>query len=309
MTTVATIIVTFNRKELLLKCIDAVYSQSHQPDVIYIIDNHSTDGTNLLLKEKGIVNDQNVYRSIELKYVQLPVNGGGSMGFHEGLKRAYTEGAYDYYWVMDDDGEPHYDCLKELLANRDAGEYLSPLVVDIKTRNSLAFGNGESCNVYIEKFADKGRLIRNGANPFNGILYSKKYLDEVGYPEREMFIWGDEINYDLRGRQKGMPPSVVCNAIHYHPRNRAQHSPLFIFGLKKVIWVDCKWKMYCRCCNAIYNYKLAGNYVQIIKEFFLYNWLFTITMHSWGWTKLFNTAFICGLKGKFGGHYKYMNKI
>lgn len=306
MITVATIIVTFNRKKQLLKCIDSVYSQSHQPDIIYIIDNHSTDGTDWFLKEEGIANDKQIYKGIKLKYVQLPVNGGGSMGFHEGLRRAHTEGAYDYYWVMDDDGEPHRDCLRELLAYRDAGEYLSPLVVDIETRNSLAFGNGESCNAYIEKFTDKDGLIPNGANPFNGILYSKKFIDEVGYPERDMFIWGDEINYDLRGRQKDMPPSIVCKAIHYHPRNRAQHSPRFMFGLKKVIWVDNKWKMYCRCCNAIYNYKLSGNYIQILKEFFLYNWLFVITMCSWSWIVLFNTAFFNGWRGKFGGYRKYM---
>ena len=308
MITIATIIVTYNRKELLLKCIEAIYAQSYMPDMIYIIDNHSTDGTDVLLKERGIINTQQEYKGIKLEYVQLPVNGGGSMGFYEGLKRAHTEGAYDYYWVMDDDGEPHHDCLKELIKHRKIGEYLSPLVVDVKTRNSMAFGDGELCDKFIDQFADKNSIIANVANPFNGILYSKKYLDEVGYPEREMFIWGDEINYDLRGRQKNMPPYIVCKAIHYHPRNRAQHSPAFFFGLKKVIFVDNKWKMYCRCCNAVYNYKLAGKYIQIVKEFFLYNWLFIISMHSWSWFLLFNTAFVNGLIGKFGGHRKYIKK-
>lgn len=306
MITVATIIVTYNRKDLLLKCIDAVLLQNYRPDKIYIIDNNSTDGTDAILKTKGYVNNQQNYKDINIEYVKLPFNGGGSMGFYEGLSRAYHEGSYDYYWVMDDDGEPHPECLKELVEHRQVGEYLSPMVVDIRERNMLAFGNSCSLEQFIKERSQDGDIIPNCANPFNGILYSKKYIEEVGFPEPKMFIWGDEINYDLRGRKKNMPPSIICKAIHFHPRNRAQLSPLFFFGLKQVVWVDCKWKMYCRCCNAIYNYKIAGNYIKIIKEFFLYNWLFIIYMHSWQWTKLFNTAFINGLKGKFGGHYKYM---
>jgi len=303
---VAAIVVTFNRKEFLIHCIEAICSQKFHPTVIYIIDNHSTDGTDKFLKEKGIVTNEEMYNGISLKYIQLPINGGGSMGFHEGLKRAYQDGPYDYYWVMDDDGEPHPDCLKELLSHRNIGEYLSPLVIDIKDHNSMAFGDGELCDIYINKYADKNKIIPNRANPFNGILYSKKYIEAVGYPQKEMFIWGDEINYDIRGRKKGMPPSIICKAIHYHPRNRAQHSKSFFFGTKKVIFVNNKWKMYCRCCNAIYNYKLIGNYIQIIKEFLLYNWFFLFSPFRPDWIILFNRAFINGLKGEFGGHRKYM---
>lgn len=306
MITVATIIVTYNRKNSLLKCIEAVCLQSRQPDIIYIIDNNSNDGTDKLLKSKGLINSSQKYKNINLKYVRLPINGGGSMGFYEGLKRAYTEDKCDYYWVMDDDGEPHPNCLQELINHRQLGEYLSPLVVDIESRKTMAFGKAYSIEQFISEKSANGDIIYGSANPFNGILYSKKYLDNVGYPEPKMFIWGDEINYDLRGRLKGMPPITICKAIHFHPRNRAQHSPLFFFGLKKVIWVDCKWKMYCRCCNAIYNYKLSKNYIQIIKEFFLYNYFFLLSMRSWSWVKLFNTAFINGLKGKFGGYRKYM---
>ena len=194
---VATIIVTFNRKELLIQCIEAIYSQKFRPTIIYIIDNQSTDGTYEFLKEKGILTDEQIYNDISLKYIQLPVNGGGSMGFYKGLKQAYQDGPYDYYWVMDDDGKPHPDCLKELLSHKNVGEYLSPLVVDIEDHCSMAFGNGESCDIYINKYANKNKIIPNKANPFNGILYSKKYIDTVGYPQKEMFIWGDEINYDI----------------------------------------------------------------------------------------------------------------
>lgn len=303
---VVAIIVTYNRKNLLLHCIDAIYAQCKKPDAIYIIDNNSTDGTYVLLHEKGIVNGNNEYNGISLIYVQLPINGGGSMGFHEGLKRVHNEGVYDYYWVMDDDGEPHPNCLKELLDHLTMGEYLSPLVVDIENKTSMAFGDGEPIETFVSKRSVDGEVIVGIANPFNGILYSKRFLEEVGYPERDMFIWGDEVNYDLRARQKGFAPTVICKAMHFHPKNRASHSKPFFFGMKKVIFVDNKWKMYCRCCNAIHNYKLAGSYIQIIKEFCLYNWLFLFTNFRLDWVVLYNKAFFNGMRSRFGGHKKYM---
>ncbi|MEM1988368.1 MAG: glycosyltransferase [Candidatus Woesearchaeota archaeon] len=45
------IVVTFNRKDLLLKCLESLRNQTKSLDAIYIIDNASIDGTPELLKE------------------------------------------------------------------------------------------------------------------------------------------------------------------------------------------------------------------------------------------------------------------
>ena len=41
--TVCAIVVTFNRKELLIDCLDSLREQTRPLDAIYIIDNASTD--------------------------------------------------------------------------------------------------------------------------------------------------------------------------------------------------------------------------------------------------------------------------
>ena len=43
--TVCSVVVTYNRKNLLVKCIDALINQELKPDAIYIVDNNSTDQT------------------------------------------------------------------------------------------------------------------------------------------------------------------------------------------------------------------------------------------------------------------------
>lgn len=303
----AAIIVTYNRKELLLRCIKAIVTQSKLPDAIFIIDNASTDGTEDLLRSKEIINKESIYDGVYLEYHNTTTNGGGSLGFYFGLKLCYERNIFDYFWVMDDDGEPEKNCLKELLSHINLGDYLSPLVIDIDNHDQLAFGDNIKTIDYIKNKAINSDYIPNIANPFNGILYSKEYIRKVGFPRKEMFIWGDEVNYDIRARKCGFKPNIIVKAIHYHPKNRASLSPYFFFK-RKVVFVDVKWKMYCRCCNAVYNYRISNNWTQIIKEFLLYNYFFIISIHNLSWILLYNKAFFNGLYGKFGGHYKYMRR-
>ncbi|MCX7699187.1 MAG: glycosyltransferase, partial [Candidatus Goldbacteria bacterium] len=52
---VCAIVVTYNRKNLLIECLEALRKQTKVLDGIYIIDNCSTDGTAELLKELGYI--------------------------------------------------------------------------------------------------------------------------------------------------------------------------------------------------------------------------------------------------------------
>ncbi len=50
--TVCAVVVTYNRKKLLIECVDALVEQTRPVDAIYIIDYFSNEGTPYLLKEK-----------------------------------------------------------------------------------------------------------------------------------------------------------------------------------------------------------------------------------------------------------------
>src|SRR5258708_23168564 len=85
MSTVAAVIVTFNRKGLLIECLEAVRGQTRPCERVFIIDNSSTDGTPELLADEGVLDGS-------IEYVRLPVNTGSAGGFHEGVRRAYAAG-------------------------------------------------------------------------------------------------------------------------------------------------------------------------------------------------------------------------
>src|SRR5260370_42531591 len=85
MGSVAAVIVTFNRKHLLGKCLEAVRAQTRPCERLFIIDNASSGGTFEFLAAQGFLDEST-------EYVRLPVNSGSAGGFHEGMRRAYEAG-------------------------------------------------------------------------------------------------------------------------------------------------------------------------------------------------------------------------
>ncbi len=257
---ISAVIVTFNRKELLIKCLEAVLGQSFLPKTIYIIDNASTDGTEELLKDKCL--HQGLINSVTIHYERLPQNSGGAGGFHAGMKLAHENGC-DAVWMMDDDGLPDKDCLKNLVPYLDRYDYLSPLVVDIENDMMMSF---EGCTVEEFLKREKNGVVAGCANPFNGILYSKKLINTIGYLKKEMFIWGDEINYDIRARVAGFYPAMVVSSIHRHPLNRQRY--VRYLGKHMMVVPEQDWKLFCYLRNKTYNVKLFGGCLECMKQIF-----------------------------------------
>jgi len=150
---VGTVIVTYNRKFSLINCLEKVINQTYLPDVVYVIDNFSTDGSPELLKEKGYIDDIPVVdnqpvevvkkikiqdRELEIRYVRMNENTGGAGGFYEGIKRSYEAGC-DWIWLMDDDGFPSPNCLENLMKHKDKGDFLNAVVVSTEDSKRLAF--------------------------------------------------------------------------------------------------------------------------------------------------------------------------
>ncbi len=112
---ICTVVVTFNRYELLKECLDALLSQTLKTHIL-VVDNASTDGTDIKIVEDSYLKNENII------YKRLTQNSGGAGGFHIGVKYA-LDNQYDYVWLMDDDAEPELDALEILVNNLDDTKY------------------------------------------------------------------------------------------------------------------------------------------------------------------------------------------
>lgn len=272
--TVCAVLVTFNRKELLIECLESLKNQSRPLDAIYVIDNASTDGTiNLLLKKKYINSIpptdilepyEAIYKGnkIPIHYIRMHKNIGGAGGFHEGLKRAYSAG-YDWFWLMDDDGTPSHECLEKLLVNKQF--FMAPIIINNKNHEKLSFPsyifrNGKKLELITVddayKASEDKKTIPNFASPFNGTLISKVLVEKIGYPRKEFFIWGDESEYLKRSQLYGFNAVTFLDAHFFHPPNQIKiKSPLK--GLIGHSYFADDLKLYCFYRN---NYHIIRDY-------------------------------------------------
>lgn len=293
---IAAIIVTFNRKDLLKKCIANVLKQTYMPSSIYIIDNASIDGTELLFESKQ-------FSSPLINYIRLKENGGGALGFYEGIKRAHETNMFDGYWVMDDDGQPDIQCLENLVKKLSNYDYLAPVVLDVSDKKRLAFNyNGSFDYAELTKIANNN-VVDNWACPFNGILYSKKMVSQIGYPKKDMFIWGDEVNYHMRAKKAGFIPYMILDAIHYHPQEKTL---LYKAITRYVIYVNNPLKTYCFHRNLIYNNKDNWNLKNIIGHIGNYSYFLLVKKMKLSLFLIFCKACIAGYNNNFKGHKKYL---
>lgn len=235
---VLAIIVTYNRKELLLECIEALLNQSVKCDIL-VVNNNSTDDTeNAVLSIK----DEKVH------YINTGSNLGGAGGFNYGLKYGYEHFNKDYFWIMDDDTIADRDALVELLnasnrLNNDFG-FLSSKTLwtdgsfcKMNAQKAVAEGWIEDCN-----FVDHG-LLRIEFATFVSCFFKKECVEKVGLPIKEFFIWNDDIEYTKRiGRIYNQKNYFVAKSVVVHKMKT--NSIATVFNEKDIKRIDRQFYNY-----------------------------------------------------------------
>lgn len=194
----AAVIVTFNRKEKLRRCIEAVLDQTSavRPD-IFVVDNNSSDGTGEMIAELAFQYPGRIM------YNDLRYNSGGAGGFCYGMRKA-LEAGYDYLWLMDDDCVPAKDALEEFLRfdSSHAGSYGF-----LSGRALWRDGSPHRMNIQREtvfrsipagRLAAMDRPCRIEMASFVSLFLPAGIVREVGLPLREFYIWTDDWEYTRR---------------------------------------------------------------------------------------------------------------
>jgi rhamnopyranosyl-N-acetylglucosaminyl-diphospho-decaprenol beta-1,3/1,4-galactofuranosyltransferase len=320
---ITAIIVTYNRKVDLLRCIWAVLSQTHKVTSIVIIDNASTDNTfeyiyqdlyncsetqvpelNKNTPEKWPpIAATNVYYEYEKK------NTGGAGGFCRGMEIADQILQSDYIWMMDDDGYPNLACLEHLIIGKKNYAYCMPISLDITDNTKLSWPIRKKNwirTIYYKDLYESWGPIMDRVVPFNGVLLSKSCIKEVGYINKDFFIWGDDYEHYWRCKKHGITPVTLMNAIFYHPANKISLVPI-LGGLFKLPYVSSKLRMVCLARNSTYINLHYSKKTNIVIKFFMYSWLFLITrkLDIEGY-KLYLASVADAFKKDFTRHLKYL---
>ena len=188
---IAAVIVTYNRKELLLECINAILGQyGHIPDII-VVDNASSDGTEEALRElveKGSV-----------LYFNTGSNLGGAGGFQYGIRKAVELG-YEHLWTMDDDCIPSPTALSTLIKAAKEKKRYGFLSSKVLWRDgSICEMNAqrETLTKDVTDFSS-GQVRPVVMTSFVSLFVPARIVRELGLPIKEFFLWTDDWEWTRR---------------------------------------------------------------------------------------------------------------
>ncbi|MEJ5300925.1 MAG: glycosyltransferase [Thermodesulforhabdaceae bacterium] len=269
---VCAVVPTYNRKELLTKCIKSILSGTVSPKNIIVVDNASTDGTKEHIES---LFSQEIEQG-KIIYVRLEENMGGAGGFAAGLKKG-MEMDVDYFWLMDDDAEPTKNALSELIKRAALRLCLVSLPTD-KNKQELSWGVGIRIKNKIKTFVFLSDIPTNCVleapfAPLIGMFIPKSIVYAIGFPREDYFIWGDDVEYIHRMWENGYKVMYVRESIIFHP---VQKKIITNFLWKKnIVLIDAPdWKQYYGLRNHVHLLSRRGKWLDTIGRivYFLLIW-------------------------------------
>jgi len=201
-TSVAAVVLSYNRKQLLVATLQGLREQTRHVDEIIVVDNGSTDGTSTLVED--------LFPEVTL--LRIEPNKGFGSGIVRGLRHAHSSG-HGWIWYFDDDDRPVPEALARLL---EAADRLAPIQAGmIGTWNAAMTGEhlveGEMWNRGMRRKAvgSDQDLYPVEVVTFSGTLISRSLLSAVGFPRTDYFMCYEDVEFSLRAKDAGFEIYVL----------------------------------------------------------------------------------------------------
>ena len=239
---VAAVVVTYNRRDLLLESLAAVLGQTRAPDKVIVVDNASEDGTAAAVRGQ--------FPSVHL--AELRRNSGGAGGFAGGMALALADGA-DLIWLMDDDTVPEPGALNALLGARDrmaAQDRSGGPPALVASQVLWTDGREHPMNTPRRKpFAAKAERLAAaavGCVPIRSASFVSVLVDAAecrrrGLPRADYFLWNDDFEFTtrlLRGNTGLLcPASVVVHKTKTFGSTDVDPGDRFFYEVRNKVWM------------------------------------------------------------------------
>ena len=219
---VGIVIVSYNTKDLLRRCLESVFASTNVTFTVCVVDNGSTDGSGTMVKDEFsqvnlITNDENV------GYPAANNQGLKCIGFRQdGYDRAP-----DYGLLLNPDTEMQPDVLSKVIGyahNNTSIGVLGPKLVrldgtlDMACRRSFPspaisfyrlvglsklFPKHRIFGQYNLTFLDEDEIAEVDSVVGAFMLVRKQAIEQVGYLDEAFFMYGEDLDWAYRIKQAG----------------------------------------------------------------------------------------------------------
>jgi len=236
------IIVSFNAKEFLKKCLESIYRYIDiSAYEIIVVDNDSIDGSAKMVKKE--------FSKVEL------IENSKNLGFAKAVNQGIREAKGEFIFLLNPDSEIKRGVLRKLIEfaekNPDAGVVgvkllnpdgsIQPSIYHFPTifRAIKEFWFGQR-GAY-EKYAPAGmEPVEVDAVTGAAMLISRKTIEKVGFFDERYFMYFEDLDYCRRVRKAGLK-------VYYFPRAEIIHhhgKSAFSVGEKAYCWLCQSSKIY-----------------------------------------------------------------
>jgi GT2 family glycosyltransferase len=210
--TISIIIVNWNGRHFIQKCLNAIQQQTRNDYLAILVDNGSNDGS-LELVQKNYP---------EVKTIALPENLGFAIANNIAIKSVQTE----YVALLNNDAAPHPEWLENLVKalqqNPEAGFAASKMLLydnpgtidrvgDVYTTAGTALlrGRGKPSETYNNQEWVFGACA-------GAALYRTRMLEDIGLFDEDFFLLYEDVDLSFRAQLRGYRCLYVPDAVVYH---------------------------------------------------------------------------------------------
>jgi GT2 family glycosyltransferase len=235
---ITVIIVNYNGRHFLDKCLSSLVCQSCQDFETILVDNASNDGSVEYVAIK--------YPLVSL--IENKINRGFAGGVNDGIRISKGE----YILTLNNDTIADPDFIRELKNSMDrdisVGMCASKMLFPNGTINSAGICISRSGAAWDRGMfeEDRGQFDRKEEvfGPCAGAaLYRKKMLDEIGIFDEDFFLFMEDVDLAFRARLAGWKCEFVPSAriVHVHGGTSGFRSNLSVYyGNRNIIWYVVK---------------------------------------------------------------------
>lgn len=231
---VSVIIPTYNRAEMLCKCVDSILNSTYDNLEVIIVDNNSADETRELVESKYAADER-------VLLVPLKENLMAAGGRNEGIKRAKGE----YLLLVDNDNIVECNMIELLVAEMSKDKKIGlvgPLSINKYDGNGIWLASGSyhffssrPKTLYAGKKIQEVTLEQRYSTCYspNIMMVSREAVEEVGGFDRSYYAMYEEADFGYRILKSGYEEYIVTAArtMHLNYVGEGEAAKLRILGI------------------------------------------------------------------------------
>jgi GT2 family glycosyltransferase len=223
------IIVSFNTKDLLQKCLQSVFQQTKGIDFeLIVVDNHSTDGSPEMVKKKFP----------QVKLIENKTNLGFAQANNQGIKK----GKGEYLLLLNSDTKIKSNALEKLVSlarkKKDLG-IAGPRLLNLDGTPQPSTGSFYTLPITFISLFRGDRYLRQSPSQTKKVdwvmgacfLIKREVTKKVGYLDEKFFMYVEEMEYCYRAQKAGFEVYFFPQAEVYHLERGSSPE-----GKQKAIW-------------------------------------------------------------------------